>query len=757
MDAYTEPSLPLEPALPLPAGTDDKPKPGKKKIKVTKVENGIDREVEIEVDDVSGPAWPPFAELKVLNHDLLRVDARAKVTGKARYTHDVRAEGMAFARMLLSPVPNMSIQKVDLSAALKVPGVLGAIVIESQRTSYLGQPIAAIAATTPERAEDGLRAIVLEYKSEPWAVDHAQATAANAPKLRKKEPKAATDGDRAKAEAALAGSAAVVEADYSVPVQHHVCLETHGVVVDWKGGEEATVYCSTQGTFTFHGDAAEELGLKASQVTGIVEYMGGGFGSKFGLGAEGQAACKLSKQLKRPVHLMLTRSDEFLTGGNRSGARMSIKLGASKDGKLTGMISNRFKHGGLGDGSLAGHPYIYKVEEAFSSTIAVPMNLDRNRAMRAPGHPQSSFGMESSIDELAYKLGLDPLEMRKTNLRADVYHRQLDRVASEIGWATHPNKTKPGDPKSPLCVGIGFAVATWGGGGGKECEVEVRIDRDGSVTTSVGTQDLGTGSRTYVAAITAEELGLKLEDVGTRIGSTRLGNANASGGSTTTASLAPAVKDAAFNARIAFAEKLSSTLGVEAARVKFAGGQVMDAGGVKPSLTWKQACATLPAEGLRAQGEWKPGLSASGVHGAQAAKVEVDTQTGRIRVLEMVAMQDCGLPLNRKGVTSQVNGGMIQALSYALLEERIVDPVLGMSLSANLEDYKLAHSHEIPKMKVIIDDEDTRGVIGMAESAIVPGHTAIANAVFNACGARLRDLPMTPDKVLAALGKVVTK
>ncbi len=666
---------------------------------------------------------------------------------------------MAFARLLLAPVPAAKITKLDVSAAMKVPGVLGAIVLEDKRTRWLGEPIAAVAATTPERAEDGLRAIVLEYEAEGWVVNEAQASKPNAPEVHAKPAKVSTDGDRAKAESACTNAAHVVEATYSVPVQHHGCLETHGVVVDYKGGEEATVYCSTQATFSFAGDAAEELGLKANRVTGIVEHMGGGFGSKFGLGAEGLAACRLSKSILRPVHLMMTRRDEFLAAGNRSGGKVKLKLAAAADGRLVGLVAERSKFGGIGDGSMVKLPFVYAVEEAYSSTTPVHMNLDSNRAMRAPGYPQGAFAMESALDELAYKAGIDPLAMRIKNLKDPVWHRQLERVAKEIGWYEHPHRDKPGDPSAAQCIGIGFGIARWGGGGGEGTEVEVRIEKDGSVTASVGTQDLGTGTRTYVAAITAEEFGLTLSDVTARIGSTKLGRATGSGGSTTTGSLAPAVKVAAYNAAKALRAKLAPVFGIEASRLVFQGGQVVDAKGEKPSITWKQACGMLPSEGLGATGEWSraanKSLAANGVHGAQAAKVRVDTNTGRVHVLEMIAMQDCGLPLNRLSVVSQTNGGMIQALSYALHEERLIDPDLGIMLNPSFEAYKLAGSMEMPLMRTIIDDEDQRGVIGVAEATCIPGHSAIANAVFNACGARLRDLPLTPDKVLHALGKVV--
>ncbi|MFO1011099.1 MAG: xanthine dehydrogenase family protein molybdopterin-binding subunit [Planctomycetota bacterium] len=736
----------------------DKPKKTRK-IKTTQDVNGVPHEIEIEVEDVDGPRWGERSELKVLNTELRRVDGPVKVTGRARYTHDVRVPGMVYARILCCPYPSAEVT-IDVAPALALPGVEAAIVLDT-KTKWLGQPIAVVAGKTSDHAEDALRALKVTYKPLPWAVDRAQALADGAPNVRKNgnKGKPGQNGDRAEAEAAIASAAAKVDATYSVPVQHHASLETHGVVIDWRGGEEATVYISTQWTFAAGGQAAEILGLKSNQVTSVVEYMGGGFGSKFDLGAEGAAACRVSKQLKKPVHLLLHRPDEFVMAGNRSGNRVTYQAGMAADGALVGLVAHAEKYGGVGDGAMARPPYVYSAGKTYSEVVAVYTNTDSNRAMRAPGHPQASFGMEAVIDELAYQLGLDLLLVRKKNLRDPVYHRQLERVAKEIGWFEHPHRTKPGPNSGKKEIGIGFGISTWGGGGSGGTECDVQLAKDGSVTVSVGTQDLGTGSRTLVTAIVAEELGLALGDVVARIGNSRLPSATGSGGSTTTGSLSPAVKDAAWNARLAFAEHLAPILKTDPALVRFAGGKVFSQANPNAALTWKQACATLRDAGLSAHGKWDKdkaaALMGNGVHGAQAAKVEVDTLTGRVRVLEMVGIQDCGLPINRLAVKSQLNGGMIQALSYALFEARVIDPTLGLALNANLEDYKLAGPQEIPKLTAIIDDDDTRSaVIGMAEPAIVPGHSAIANAVHNACGARVRDLPLTPDKVLAALGRI---
>lgn len=729
--------------------------PRKKKIRTTKDVNGVPQEVEIEVDDVAGPTWGDRKTHTLVNTELRRIDAPVKVTGRARYTHDVRLPGMVFGRVFCAPWPQGTV-KVDTRAAQQLAGVEAVIVLK-EKIGFLGDPLVAVAARTPELADDALRALKVELTAAPFVLDRTQALADGAAKVRKggnrSEPK--TNGKRADVEAALANAASVVEASYSVPVQHHASLETHGVVVDYRGGDEATIYASTQSTFSIADDAASILGIPENRITAIVEHMGGGFGAKFGLHVSGAAACRLAKELKKPVHLLLTRSDEFLTGGNRSGRDTQMKGGIAADGTLVGLITEQQVFGGVGNGSGTAQPYIYKFQKSFSSGTSIYTHLDSSVAMRAPGHPQASFAMESLLDELAYAQGLDLLDVRKKNVPNPAWVRQLERVAREIGWYEHPHRTKPGLADGGLATGIGFGIATWGGGGGPECEVDVVVKRDGSVSASVGSQDLGTGTRTYIAAIVAEELGLALDAVHVAIGDSRLGRANGSGGSTTTSSLAPAVKHAAFQVREKLAAHLAPLLKSAPELLRFAGGRVSDANEPARAIAWSQACGTLPDAGLAARGVWQANLTGNGVHGAQAAKVEVDTLTGRVRVLKMVGVQDCGLPMNRLAVKSQLNGGMIQALSYALLEERVVDATLGIVLNANLEDYKVAGATEMPELVALIDDEDTRdAAIGMAEPAIIPGHSAIANAVANACGARVRSLPLTPDKVLAALGKL---
>ncbi len=703
---------------------------------------------------VQDPAWGDRSTMRYVNRDVPRVDGPAKVTGRAKYPHDQRLERMVYARFLCCHVPAAKVEEIDVAPALGVPRVIDAMVVEDERTSYLGQPVAVVAAETPEAAEDGVRAIRARFSDEAgWVVTREQALADGAPEVKRggnaQRPFEREEGE---VDAAFEKAAAVVEATYVVPVQNHACLETHGVVVDYRGGDSVTVYASTQGTFTAHEQAAGEFG-EGVDVVCDVQYMGGGFGGKFSIGIEGKTACQLAKKLERPVHLFLPRAHEFVTSGNRSGNHATFRAAGARDGRLLALVSDADKLGGIADGSYARQPYIYSPESYRTRSRSVHTNTDGNRAMRAPGHPQASFGIESILDELAYALGVDPLAIRKRNLANETYHRQLDVVAREVGWAEHPHKAKPGPATGDEAIGIGFGVSTWGGGGRPGCQVDVTIARDGAVDVSVGTQDLGTGTRTYVRSIVAEELGLPLDAVREHIGNSRLGNANASGGSVTVASLAPAVKDAAHKARVALLERVGSAANVSEASLRLRESRVEDPENGF-AMSWKQACATLGAEGVAVRGTWQPGLSSTDVQGAQAAKVAVDLLTGAVRVVKMVCIQNVGLPLNRLATRSQINGGMIQALSYALLENTLIDPDLGLCLNPNFEEYKLAASLEMPEMVALIDDEDERGVIGVGEPPAIPGAGAIANAVHNACGVRVRELPITPDKVLVELERL---
>ena len=710
------------------------------------------------------PEWKPRSELSLLNTDIPRVDGPEKVTGRARYTHDVRLPGMVWVRVLLSPFPRATVHGIDVEPARAVPGVVYAEARkeEGSEVRFHGGDgvLAVVAGETPEAAHDGLRAIVHELEEQwPPVVSHEGALDPDSADVLPNAPgnvsREGVSGYREDVETELEFCDAVVDATYTLPIQHHVCLETHGTVVDFDGGDEATVYSSIQAVSGANGEAARYLGLAADKVRVITHHMGGGFGSKFSLGLEGRIACEVARALERPAHLMLKRPDEFIMAGNRSGSIQHMRAGATLGGELVALINEADRLGGMGAGSLpvGDRPYIYNVANYASKVRSVHTATDANRAMRAPGHPQASFAMESIIDELAYAIEMDPVEFRKVNLEDEVWHRQLDRVAREIGWYEHPNRTRPGKPDGGWVEGIGFGVAVWGSGSRPGSRCEVKVFPDGSVTSTTGTQDLGTGARTYVAAIVAEEFGLPIEAVTARIGESSFPPSAASGGSVTTGCSAPAIKDGAHKARESFEGRLARHLGTGGpGEFLWREGRVWPVGEEDKALTWKQACAVLGTDPVVELGEWQPSLRGTGVHGAQAARVRVDTLTGELKVVKMVFIQDCGLVLNRMSARSQINGGQIQALSYGLFEERIYDAELGMLLTANMEDYKIAGSADMPEIVSLLDDEDERlEVMGMAEANCIPGHGAIANALYNACGVRIRDLPLSPTKIVTAL------
>lgn len=727
-------------------------KPKTKKIIITKVVDGKEQEVEIEVPDVEGLQWLPRGAHRLIGKRIPRLDGPDKVTGRAKYSADQRPEGMLWGRVVTSKHAEARIKSIDISAAEAMPQCK-AVIIELEAGGvihYQGTPIAAVAATTPEFAEDAAEAIRVEYEVLQHAMTPEQALAPGAPKIGKEGNIAGrrSDGDKAATEAALAECDHVVELEMRTQVKPHVCFETHGVVVDYRGGDKATIYASTQGVFTIADLAGKNLELPVANIHVDVQHMGSGYGSKFSLGKEGAIGCKLARKAKVPVHMLLTRQNEFLGAGNRSASIQRIKAGCKADGKLHAVQAELIRLGGIGRGSLRGQPYVYGDGDVVKhvTTHSVHTNIDGSRAWRAPGSPQSCFGIEPIMDALAYKVGMDAVEFRKKNLTDKHYHRLLDRGAKAIGWERR-NKT-PGQGAGTRKRGMGCAVATWGGGGRAVCEVDLLVEKDGSVTCKCGTQDLGTGTRTYMAQITAEELGLEVSDIIVEIGRSSYGKSNASGGSTTVPSLAPAVKHAAHQMREELAKRVAPVLGVQPADVRVQPGKWT---GGSRSLDWKKVAALGPPEGLSFRGVWQDTLSSRVTHPTQFVEVEVDTETGQVKVLKIVAVQDCGLVLNELTLESQVQGAVIQAMSYALLEERIDDPDLGMCLNPNMEDYKVAGALEIPEIEVILDDEDNRPVVGIGEPPIIPTHAAIANAVYNACGARVTSLPITPDKVLAAL------
>jgi xanthine dehydrogenase YagR molybdenum-binding subunit len=459
---------------------------------------------------------------------------------------------------------------------------------------------------------------------------------------------------------------------------------------------------------------------------------------------------------------MLSRKEDQLATGNRPNSLQTVSIGATKEGKLTGIKLKSFGTGGVAGGAGTGGPArgTYDVEKKYLEEANVYINAGPSAPFRAPGHPQGAFALEQTIDELALKIGLDPLEFRMKNTLSDKVRQVEYKLGAEkFGW--NKRNSKPGFDKGVVKTGVGMANSLWYYIYAPGTHVSLRVNDDGSVNLRNGVQDIGGGIVTPIAMIVAEELGLQPSDIKVTIGDTEFGLAPASGGSQTTSGVTPAVRLAAFSAKQKLLSIAAKLMEVDKGDVKLGDGGVFSTRDSKKQMTWKEVTKEIPEGQFTVTGDrtedyyeterWK-------ISGVQFAEVEVDTGTGRIKVKRVVAVHDCGRPMNRLTIENQINGGIIQGISYALYENRILDRNTGIMVNPNLESYKIAGAQEIPVIESHIIDlnlgQSSTGAIGIGEPATVPTAAAIANAVYHAIGVRVRELPMTPAVVLRALNKV---
>jgi xanthine dehydrogenase YagR molybdenum-binding subunit len=685
--------------------------------------------------------WP--RDPKQLGKEHRRYGAPAQVSGTAKYASDVQPVGWLYGMILRSSWAAARIRAIDLQPALNVPGIKAAVTANDPpfTVRYYGEELAAVAGVSKQACLDALKAIKVDADPLPFVVKEEDALRDTSPRVFENQanggaPRETQTGD---IDIAFRTADKIVQGFFQTPVQLHHCLETHGNTIQ-VSPEDVTCWASTQGIFSVRDGLADNLGISLDKVHVISEFMGGGFGSKFGAGVEGGLAAQLSKEAGNlPVRLMLTRFDEALAVGNRPSSFQKVRLGAKNDGTLVAYELEAFGTAGYASGSASAGggggagfpaPYIYRVPSTRVRQTTVAINAGSARAMRAPGHPQASFGMESILDEMAFALGMDPVELRLKNDPSDVRRQQFQIAAERFGWSARYRAL--GSSDGPVKTGIGCAGATWGGGG-HASEAEVRINPDGSIEVRCGTQDLGTGTKTLIAIVAAEIFGLDPSAISVKVGDTTFPPSGGSGGSTTAASVAPAVFDACQDAlsNLASVSGLSDPTGTN----------------------WRTATARLHVNPIVAHGRWKEGLSSHGVGGVQMAEVEVDTETGFVRVKRVVCVQDCGLVVNRLACLSQVNGGIILGIGFALYEERILDRQTGVVLNPNFETYKLPGAADVPEIDVILQNMPERGVIGIGEPVCIPTAASIANAVSNAIGRRVTRLPITPSQIFELLGK----
>jgi xanthine dehydrogenase YagR molybdenum-binding subunit len=541
-------------------------------------------------------------------------------------------------------------------------------------------------------------------------------------------------------------------------------METHGVVAKWDEGK-ITIWASTQGTFTVRNQVADHFGVPKSNVRVITKFMGGGFGSKLKADTYTMLAVKLSRKSNRPVRMMLSRKEDHLATGNRPDSIQTVSIGATKEGQITGIKLITYGTGGIAGGAGTSGPAqaIYDVEQKYIQEADVFTNAGPSAPFRAPGHPQGAFALEQTIDDLAIKMGMDPMELRIKNTMSDNVRQEEYKIGAEnVGWAKR--NPKPGAENGIIKSGIGMANSVWYYIYATGSHVSLRVNDDGSVHLRSGVQDIGGGIVTPMAMIVAEELGLEPSDIRVTIGDTEFGLAPSSGGSQTTAGLTPAVRNAAYTAKQRLIKVAADLMEVDKEKVQLGEGGVFRVADPKKEITWKEVTqelgefygGQLSVTGDRTEDYYQTGRWR--ISGIQFAEVDVDTETGEIKVKRVVAIHDCGRTMNKLTTENQINGGIIQGISYALYENRILDRNTGVMVNPNMESYKIAGAREVPVIESHIIDlnlgQSSTAAAGIGEPATIPTSAAIANAVYHAIGVRIRELPMTPSVVLKALGKI---
>ncbi len=584
--------------------------------------------------------------------------------------------------------------------------------------------------------------------------------AGNRPQSNYQKAAAQTVGDPDKA---FAEAEVVSEGLYGIPVITHCCLESHGSISEWTDTEHLFTHISTQNVSGIAGQMAEPLKMPATNIRVHQDNIGGGFGSKFSPDRWGVFTAEVSKKAGgRPVRIMLERDTELKVAGARPSAYARVKVAAKKDGTLVAWQSNSWGTGGPGGGGMPPIPYVFTIPNQRQEHTAIRNNIGPARAWRAPNHPQAAVLTMCALDDLAAKLNMDPVEFFGKNLnltkqRENTYREELVIASDLMGWKQkwHPRGQGVSDG---MARGVGVSFHTWGGRG-HASDCDLTIHPDGSVDLKMGTQDLGTGTRTCILMVAADTMGIPMDAIQLQIGDTTYPPSGGSGGSTTIGGVSSSTRRAAVDARDALFAKVATALNVQPDQLECVNGKVSVKGDTSRTLSWKEACSKLGAMPLTIRGKnpdrsKPPDLTNSGVGGVQMAEVEVDTDTGIVKVKKMVAVQDCGLVIDLKTAESQCYGALIMGISYALFEEKVMDATTGRMLNADMQFYRLAGLNDIPELVVHMmtgKGYDERGAIGLGEPPVISPGAVISNAVANAIGVRVPFLPFTPDRVLAAL------
>ena len=760
------------------------------------------------------------AEFNVVGTRPIRPDGADKVTGRARYGADTtNLPGLLYGKILRSPHSHAVIKSIDTAEAEALPGVRGIVtaadwpetsrrladlaegaiqnlgflstnVLARGKVLYQGHAVAGVAATSPHIAEQALALIKVDYEVLPPVLSAAEAMQPGAPVLHEKlaslsnpalRPGGYLDEDDdtpgtnianhfefrlGDVEQGFQDADFIVEKEaVTVPV-HQGYIEPHAGTAQWGSDGKLTIWSSSQGQFTVRDHTARFMGIPVADVKAIPLEIGGGFGAKTVLYVEPVAAL-LSRKTGAPVKVQMSRKEVFEATGPTSGTVIKVKLGATKDGKLTAAESTLIYEAGAFPGSPVspGAQCMmaqYDIPNAHLVAYDVVINRPKSAAYRAPGAPASAFAMETAIDELCEKLGMDPMEFRLLNSSKEGVRRVTGPMTPKVGYIEtlqalkdHPHFAAPLEQNgNGKLRGRGMASGFWGNNSGPASALAV-VNSDGSVSLTEGSPDIG-GSRAAVAQHLAEVLAIPMEDIKPQVGDTdSIGFTSNTGGSSATFKSGWAAYEAGQDVKRQMLERAAKIWDIPADDVEYADGVLQHKSDPELKLTFKQLAARQVGTGgpiVGRAGVNPPGAGPSiAVH---LVDVEVDPETGKVEVLRYTAVQDAGKAIHPSYVEGQIQGGVVQGIGWALNEEYRFNAEGGM-LNSSFLDYRMPISLDLPMIDTVIvevaNPAHPYGLRGVGEVPIVPPMAAISNAIHDAIGVRMNELPMSPDKVLDAL------
>lgn len=754
----------------------------------------------------------PSSEFQVVGTRPVRPDGADKVTGRAKFGADLALPGQLVGKVLRSPYPHARIKSIDASAALKLPGVKAVVnrddfleqssefipagemminyrdvvrnVMAREKALYEGHPVAAVAATSAGIAKEALRLIKVDYEVLPHVIDVVEAMQPGAPLLHEEmftagvEPAPKTPSNVAKRleighgdiAAGFKQAELVIEREFTTKPVHQGYIEPHACVASVSEDGQADVWVSTQGHWVVRAHCARLLGWDIGKVRVTAAEIGGGFGGKTVVYLE-PIALALSKKARRPVKMVMTREEVFKASGPTSGAHVRVKIGAKKDGRIVAAEAELKYQAG----AFAGSPVQpgamcayapYDIENVRVVGYDVVTNRPKVAAYRAPGGPISEFAVESVIDEIADKLGMDAIELRLKNAAKQGTKAAYGPKFGPIGMVETLEAAKShAHWRTPLGKhqGRGVASGFWFNIGG-ETSVSLSLNEDGTLSLTAGTPDIG-GLRASLCMMAAEELGVPLDKIRVQIGDTgQLGYNFLTGGSRSTFSSGMATVEAARDVMKEACKRAAKLWELPADAVEYNGGGVRPAGpnaGKHAPMTLKEIAGIAGKTGGPIVGYAR--INAAGAAPSLAthiADVEVDPETGKVSVIRYTAIQDAGRAIHPSYVEGQYQGGVAQGIGWALNEEYIYGDD-GKLQNAGFLDYRVPVASDLPMIDtVIVEVPNPRhpyGVRGVGETPIVPPMAAIANAVAHATGVRFTDLPMSPPRVLKALDEARAK